>query len=125
MLVLLWQAMLLHAVRLSQVDLLQIILIAKPLGGDRPIGIFFPAIRVLNRWLRATVGEKWRLRCERAFFYGSKGKASTACAWRTAMLQEHALRAGKPFTAYLLDIVNLRLGSVRDKAMLFYKAGAE
>lgn len=26
---------------------------------------------------------------------------------------------------YLLDIVNLRLGSVRDKAMLFYKAGAE
>ena len=87
------------------VNLLIIVLLPKPAGGDRPIGIFPTVIRALNRWLRSTYGEKWRTKHDRPYFYGAKGRGATVCNWRVAAFAEYAKATGKHAVAALFDIV--------------------
>ena len=64
-----WTAMMNLGAVPSQVALLVVVLIPKPTGGERPIGLFPTFTRVLTRWLRRTYGSAWLAKHPRDFWY--------------------------------------------------------
>jgi len=104
-LALIWLAMLRLGLTPQQIDLLIILLIPKEAGGDRPIGLFPTAIRVLNRWLRRTYGEAWRKKNSREYLFGTRGKGTTVANWIMAAGAEYARATSKHAAAGLFDLV--------------------
>ena len=79
------------------------VLLLKPGGGDRPIGLFTAAVRVWAR-LRRGVARQWEQACRRDFFYGSSGKSAIDCAWRQSLATEYARAVGWQASALLSDL---------------------
>ena len=92
-----WTAMMNLGAVPSQVALLVVVLIPKPTGGVRPIGLFPTFTRVLTRWLRRTYGSSWLAKHPRDFWYGEAGKSVEQCIWAQAAAAEYAVaRAWSP-----------------------------
>lgn len=106
MLMLLWKCIPRFASMPVQVQLLIIALISKATGpGKRPIGLIATLVRLMNRWLRMTYGESWRVENDRSYFFGIKGRGSIVCAWRQSAFAEYARIRGRHSAAALFDIV--------------------
>ena len=104
-LLLLWLGFLRLGVIPGSINVLIVRLLPKAAGGERPIGLFPSATRLLARWLRRTVGEHWALANSRSYFYSTKGMSSSICAWRSAAIVEYGKLIGREVWHVLLDIV--------------------
>ena len=89
----------------TQLDMLFIWLIPKPMGGERPIGVFPAPLRILSRWVRRTYGVRWADEHGRPYFFSVAGAPATVCAWRTAAITEFVGMTGKAVWIALLDLV--------------------
>ena len=84
--------------------LVMIVLIPKPDGGRRPIGLFPTPIRI---WMRARsdIARRWE-QCNAApSFFGGKGMGAQRAAWMVAMRAEAAARDNLFMAQSLLDLV--------------------
>ena len=81
-----------------------IVLLPKPDGGRRPIGLFPAPVRV---WMRARAPElrKWEQDNSRESLYGSSGKAATRAAWLSAWEAENAGKGEGAYAQALMDLV--------------------
>jgi len=88
----------------STIGVIMIILLPKPDGGLRPIGLFPSLIRI---WMRARldVARKWQSVHERAFLYAGPGKGADVAAWKQAAVAEMAASASLQYCCVLLDLV--------------------
>ena len=66
-----------------------IVLLAKPDGGWRPIGLLPHLVRVWMR-VRRDVATEWEASCSRNYLYAGVGKGSTVAAWKQAARAEIA-----------------------------------
>ena len=85
-------------------DLLIVALIPKPLGGERPIGLFPTILRVLTRWLRRTCGRYWLAANVRPQFFGRAGNTVEQCVWMQSALTAHASATGLHAASVLVDV---------------------
>ena len=119
----LWGAMLRVGAVPKAIRLLNILLIAKAVGGVRPIALIASVVRILNRWLRRTAGETWRKATLRDYSHGSKERSTVALAWKTAALAEYSRWSGLASAVALLDLVkafeNVRHGWLHVCALRF------
>ena len=88
----------------SILHLVMIVLIPKPDGGRRPIGLFPTAIRI---WMRARsdIARRWENRHAAAPFYGGKGMGAQRAAWMVALRAEVAAHDQLSLAQALLDLV--------------------
>lgn len=81
-----------------------VVLLPKPDGGFRPIGLlpFLPRV-----WMRCRrdVAKDWEARCNREFLYAGTGKGSTIAAWKQSARAEYAKASGCNYAQVLLDLV--------------------
>ena len=88
-----WMALLLKCEREGRwpqlVGIVVVVLLPKPDGGSRPIGLLPHLPRV---WMRARRDEakQWEVQCDRPFLYAGSGRGSTVAAWRQAARAEVA-----------------------------------
>ena len=84
--------------------LVLIVLLAKPDGGRRPIGLFPTVIRV---WMRArsSIARQWELDHARPGVYGGAGRGAQRAAWQIAMRAEASACDGMHYAQALLDLV--------------------
>lgn len=86
------------------VKLVVVVLLAKPGGGFRPIGL----IPLLPRiWMRARreVAQKWEEQQSRSYLYAGEARGATVTAWKQAARAELAASAGTDYGQVLLDLV--------------------
>ena len=88
----------------SLVRLLKVVLLPKPDGGDRPIGLFASVIRVWAKFLFAQHVGPWQARNARPYFFGEQGKTCEDAVWLHSALAEYAQYSGKSYAAALLDL---------------------
>ena len=83
--------------------LVLIVLLPKPDGGRRPIGLFPTIIRV---WMRARVyiAREWEAANQRPCLYGGPSMGAQRAAWQASYAAESAARSGKYFAQSLLDL---------------------
>ena len=81
-----------------------IVLLPKPDGGNRPIGLFPSAIRL---WMRARVKalRQWERENSRPGLYGSSGMGAAKAAWKSAWHAETTAAANGAYTQAMLDLV--------------------
>ena len=79
----------------TSLALLIIVLLPKPDGGNRPIGIFATCIRIIARWSRWKFASRWELGNPRQYWFGESGKACDLCVWRQSMRAEYAVETGR------------------------------
>ena len=115
-LVAIWRAMFWLGTPPHLLKMLIFVLIPKPAGGDRPIGLLPSLVRVLNRWLRRQYGEIWRKSNERTYFFGTKHRSTLALSWRMSAAAEYAKVTKCESAAALLDLVKA-FGHVRHDAL--------
>ena len=86
------------------VDTVLIVLLPKPDGGRRPIGLFPTIVRV---WMRARlqVARDWEQAHSRPCLYGGPGMGAQRAAWQAAFAVEYAARSGKHLVQSFLDLV--------------------
>ena len=84
-------------------EFLVVVLLLKPAGGDRPIGLFVGLVRVWLK-LRRAIAQQWEAQHPRRFFYGDKGKSAVDAAWRQALAAEHASAMGWHAAALFSDL---------------------
>ena len=86
------------------VSIVLIVLLPKPDGGRRPIGLFPTLIRV---WMRARVhiAREWEAANSRPCLYGGPSMGAQRAAWQAAFAAESAARSGNYFAQSLLDLV--------------------
>ena len=101
----LWKMLLFMTTLPAQIDFLLIYLLDKALGGSRPVGVFPSVVRLLVKWVRKSYGEIWRMRFERAFFFGSKLRSVTVCSWRASAVSEYARQIKQLASRRLFDLV--------------------
>eukprot|EP00972_Heterocapsa_arctica_P037665 5542741-Heterocapsa_arctica.AAC.1 len=77
------------------IAMLLVILLPKPDGGLRPIGLFATITRVLMHWLRNTAGSKWLESISRAYCFGSRGRTIERCTWASSAAAEYAKARGE------------------------------
>ncbi len=84
--------------------LILIVLLPKPDGGRRPIGLFPTLIRV---WMRARVdiAKAWDAAHQIAGCFGGPGMGAQRAAWQAAYRSEVAAQDGLHFAQSLLDLV--------------------
>ena len=87
-----------------QVGVVLVVLIPKPDGGRRPIGLFPGLIRIGMR-ARMPILQKWVQQHERPYFYGGPARGADVAAWRQAYLAELAKAKRTDYVASLLDLV--------------------
>ena len=87
-----------------QLALLLIVLIPKPDGGERPIGVFPMVLRAIDRWYRWHYGADWLKRQPTGAHYGLKGSTVEDAVWRQALLGEWSAAVGMAAATFLLDI---------------------
>ena len=61
--------------------LLLVALLPKPDGGDRPIGLFPTFLRVLSRWYRRRLGQRWLAITDSPVHFGTSGRSTPWCVW--------------------------------------------
>ena len=81
-----------------------IVLLPKPDGGRRPIGLFPAAIRIWMRCRAATLS-KWEQQNAHPGLYGASGMSATKAAWKSAWHAETADTSGAAYAQALLDLV--------------------
>jgi len=86
------------------VQLVIIVLLPKPDGGRRPIGLFVSLIRVWAR-ARSIAARAWEAANPRPGLYGSAGMGAQRAAWQDAFAAESATLKGETFSHSLLDLV--------------------
>ena len=81
-----------------------VVLLAKPAGGFRPIGLFPSIVRV---WMRIRLADAvvWQSAYDRPWLYAGAGKGAEVAAWRQAARAEQAAARGWDYAAVLLDLV--------------------
>ena len=81
-----------------------IVLLPKPDGGRRPIGLFDTEIRI---WMRArvAVARTWEAANKCPAIFGGSGMGAQRAAWQSAFHGEAAALAGDSFAQSLLDLV--------------------
>ena len=84
--------------------LVMIVLIPKPDGGRRPIGLFPTPIRIWMR-ARAAVARQWEARNAMPCFFGGAGMGAQRAAWSAAFRAEEAAATGMYYLQALLDLV--------------------
>ncbi len=80
-----------------------IVLLPKPDGGWRPIGLFPTIIRVWMK-LRRQLAQGWEEQHSRDFLFAGRGKGAHVAAWQHAQRAEQAADAGATFVQLLLDM---------------------
>ena len=86
------------------IHLIMIVLLAKPDGGRRPIGLFPTMIRVWMR-ARACVARAWESDNFRPQMYGGLGMSAQRAAWQAAFQAELAAKKLNSYAQALLDLV--------------------
>ena len=88
----------------KELDLVMIVLLPKPDGGSRPIGLFPTLIRV---WMRARSKQarKWEADNDNEALYGGAGMGAQKAAWITAFNAESACLGGQQHAQALFDLV--------------------
>eukprot|EP00973_Karenia_brevis_P027521 3796324-Karenia_brevis.AAC.1 len=81
-----------------------VILLPKPDGGRRPIGLFPTLIRVWMR-MRLVVAQQWQVEHNRNFLYAGPSCGADVAAWKQAAFAEIAKSANMQYAAVLLDLV--------------------
>ena len=76
-----------------------IVLLPKPDGGRRPIGLI-PCLPRVWSWARREIASKWE-----EYLYGGAGKGAEVAAWRQAARSELVAMSGKEYAQGLLDLV--------------------
>ena len=104
MLMAIWAAMLFRGWVPNHIAMLLVVLLPKPEGGLRPIGLFSGMIRSLMHWLRDTVGNRWMRTISRPYWYGCKGKTIERCVWAHGMAAELAKATDQHAADILFDI---------------------
>ena len=84
--------------------LLLIVLIPKPTGGDRPIGLFAGVVRVWTKYLFQKYVTPWSKLHPRTYWYGETGKSCELCVWIQSVLAEYASAKGHTYSALLHDL---------------------
>ncbi len=86
------------------VSLLVVVLLPKPEGGRRPIGLLPLLPRV---WMRARreIAYLWERACDRPFLYAGPARGAQVAAWRQAARAELAAAADACYGQVLLDLV--------------------
>ena len=84
--------------------LVQIILLPKPDGGRRPIGLFPSIVRI---WMRARVGcaNSWCAANPRPCIFGGSGMGAQRAAWLMSFRAESAALTRRKFGHTMLDLV--------------------
>ncbi len=80
-----------------------IVLLPKPDGGWRPIGLFPTIIRVWMK-LRRQLAQGWEEQHSRDFLFAGRGRGAHVAAWQHAQRAEQAADAGATFVQLLLDM---------------------
>ena len=84
--------------------LVMIILIPKPDGGRRPIGLFPTLVRIWMR-SRSYIARAWEAANLLPCFFGGVGRGAQRAAWLVAFNAETAARQGMHYAQSLLDLV--------------------
>ena len=88
----------------SALDLVLIVLLPKPDGGLRPIGLFPTLIRLWMR-TRSVVARAWEAAHEVPCIFGGIGKGAQRAAWAASFAAEVAAAGAHQHVASLLDLV--------------------
>ena len=85
-------------------DLVLIVLLAKPEGGRQPIGLFPAPVRI---WMRARgmVARAWENDNFRPSLFGGAGRGAQRAAWQVAFQAEAAAASGEDYAQALFDLV--------------------
>ena len=88
----------------ASVGCIIIILLPKPDGGRRPIGLFPTIIRV---WMKARleIAQAWLIINDRSYFYAGPAKGADVAAWKQALVAETSHSAKMDYACVLLDLV--------------------
>ncbi len=86
-----------------ELGFVSVVLLPKPEGGFRPIGLFPWAVRIWMRVRRGAV-DNWEADNERAYFHAGRGKGAHVAAWKQATRAEHAAALKVSFAQLLLDL---------------------
>ena len=88
----------------EELDLVMIVMLPKPDGGSRPIGLFPTLIRI---WMRArsTQARDWEAANDNKALYGGAGMGAQKAAWITAFNAESACLGGNHHAQALFDLV--------------------
>ena len=81
-----------------------IVLLPKPQGGYRPIGLFPTLVRLWMR-VRLPVAQAWQAANERAYFYAGPLKGAQVAAWKQAARAEMCKSKGLDYATVLLDLI--------------------
>ena len=84
--------------------LLVIVLLAKPDGGRRPIGLLTGLMRIWGK-LRRRYAREWERGHSRPFFWGEAGRPASGSAHAQALRAEVARARGQAARSALLDMV--------------------
>ena len=84
--------------------MLCVVMLGKPDGGYRPIGIETAVLRLWGRLRRPAV-RAWELaKAGRQYFYGCAGKSSVGSVWQQQLTAEYAAATGQQHAAILIDL---------------------
>jgi len=98
------EAMLHHGYIAEELATLFVVLIPKPTGGTRPIGLFPSLLRVLGRWGRRKFSLPWELANPRSYSFGEAGRSCETAVWIQEASAELATMQGKAVASSLLDL---------------------
>ncbi len=87
----------------ATMGMVTVVLLPKPEGGFRPIGLFPVMIRAWMR-LRRDAIQEWELANARAYFYSGPGRGAHIAAWKQASRAEMAACAKASYGQLLLDL---------------------
>ncbi len=89
----------------ENIGFVSVVLLPRPDGGFRPIGLFPLLVRVWSKVRRPLVA-RWEADMEatRSYLYAGSGKGAHVAAWQHAFRAETAADAGATFAALLLDL---------------------
>ena len=77
------------------IALLLVVLLPKPDGGTRPIGLFPAVVRIWSQWARCEYAVKWERLYERGYWFGERGKSCDMCTWTKSLTAEYASSTGQ------------------------------
>ncbi len=86
-----------------QIRLVLIMLLTKPQGGFRPIGLFASFYRLWGK-ARRQYAISWELAHERTYFASGKGRSASDAVWRQATKGELAKAENRSVAAFLWDM---------------------
>ena len=94
----------LHGEWPALIRLIMVVLLPKPDGGRRPIGLLPTVVRLWMR-IRAPTTRKWRATLKKDYLFGGEGKGAQRASWMQAAKAEAAGQAGKQYGVILADLM--------------------